>query len=1060
MAKFTTNQLLGINQEGTNLLISAGAGSGKTTVLTQRIIRKLLNGTSIDNLLVLTFTNAAAAEMKERIKLELQNHNKLTKQLALIESANITTFDAYLLTLVEKYGYLLDLKSGITIGDSVFLEKLLVEVIDTEFNNLYEQVSQEQNLDPAIGQFLDNYFVFDDAILQNNFKILYYKYKNILNKEEFEQTILQEQIELYFQQYETYLFAILTAIKKNLQKLTNIPTCPKGEKVVSTFLQKYDFINLIQKYDDFVLFFTEAKTVAKTRAEIENKELINLIQEEINQNCKLLKAKLVFKTKENILRQENHLLPIKKVIIRLLEKIDQLFFAKKKTYNLFDFSDITYLALEILNNKTIKTIIKNSFVEILIDEYQDTNDFQNHFIDLIANNNLYLVGDVKQSIYEFRNANPQNFNKLQKTYYEDKQVGEVINLTDNFRSRKEVLQSVNLIFEQLMHKENSDIDYSMNHALNYGNKTYDVKQDNHNYMLEILTYNLEYFQETLALKDLPNYYYEPLIIVNDILTKINTQHQVLDQQELRKIEFKDFVILTKTKATYAYYQEVFEYFNIPLNTQVEQYINNQQNLEILALINILKLIKNPKNKILQVNILKSFLYELTNQEIYDYIKYDYKLPQINHLKTNILSLKSLHINNLTLLITEIFERFNFIEKMVLLPNIIGVNERLVKVMQICESFTTLGKSPTELIDYLTYSLETTSQKLEIEQVLPSANNVSLMTIHKSKGLEYNIVYLPDLNKSLYQTDKINLDLNKTYGLIIPTIKDYQKEDSFLKNLAKFQHHENLVNENIRLLYVAMTRAKEQIIFINNEEKAQKSSATLTNYESIKKFSDLINCLSEITNPYHKEITKLDRVNVMDFIKNLDNKTLNYEQKSNNQLKSNYYYNTVKIQKEEKVKANFSKDKQGLLTTKQQESIILGNYLHNQLETINIKKLTNSKYQEHFLSTLTANKYQQNLLKKIILNLAKLDFVIQAKNYWTEYEFYFEQENQQMVGIIDLLIETTDKVYIIDYKLNDITDEAYKKQILGYKAVISEYFTKEITCYLYSLLQNELKEIHD
>ncbi len=1028
---FTINQKKAIDLEGKNILVSAGAGSGKTTVLTQRIIRKLKEGTDINKMLVLTFTNAAASEMKQRIKKAIIEDGNLDEQIPLVDIADISTFDAFLLKLVKKYSYEIDLDSNIIIGDSITLEKKLDDTIEEVFNSIYDNMEYEKD-NPYFNLF-NNYFVFNDNDLKDNIKEIYYSYVNILDKKEIKNLIKDEQIELFFKQYEKYLIGLSKDIYNILIEIKKDINCVKGEEYYNKIFENLECFNFISDYNTLVNIIEEGISVRKSSSKtIENKEEINQKIELIQNKINYIKSSIILKSKEEIIKEEKEKYEVKRALFEILDNIKYKLECEKKKDKVFDFSDILNLAIEILENKEILKEVKNNYIEILVDEYQDTNDFQNYFINLISNDNLYLVGDVKQSIYGFRNANPKNFNDIQESYNKSDK-GTVINLLDNFRSKKDVLKGVNDTFSQLMIKKVGDIDYNDNHALDYGNKSYDLEEKNQIYGVEFYDYSTENISENNKLSH--NKEIEPYIIANDIIKKINSSYKV-GCGKLRDCKYSDFVILTRNKTNYEHYNKVFEFFKIPIDIQMEDYLNDKYNYDILTLLSIFKLIYFKNDNLSKLSLMRSFLYELDEQKIYDYIVNEKTCKEIEEIESKIKNIKSKNFYNLELLLEEIFDEFNFFDKVVELESVVGLNQRLIKLKQIARSYTQEGKNIKDLIEYLEYSLEEKT-KLEVEIEKPEIDTVKVMTIHKSKGLEFNIIYLSSFDTNIFKSSTSRINLNNKYSLILPKIENYQKENSFLKYLATIEIQNKEINESIRLLYVAMTRAKEKIIFLNDIDK-ESSKSNINSLETIKKFRDLV----YLSN--NKKVFK--------YIEDI-----NYEKskeiKTSIPNNLDIEFKSVKLEKKVIKKQKFSKDINNLITPDQRKNIDLGIYFHECLELINISRLKDKKYVDQIIKSL-----DNDILKEIIISLSKQDFVKNIVNYWTEYEFYYEDDQVSVNGIIDLLIETEDFVYIIDYKLSNIESKEYEEQLKNYKKCMEQYFNKEIKCYLYSLLNKNIKEV--
>ncbi len=1022
MANFTKDQLKAIEHEGTNVLINAGAGSGKTTVLTNRIVNKLKKGTKVNELLVLTFTEAAAFEMKTRIINAIKKEEGLEEQLSLIPQSDITTFDSYMIKIVKKYGYVLDLNPNIKIGDEILLEKLLEDVVDDIFGRLYSQKNEDF-------LHLSKYYIFDDTSLKQNFISLYKQYDNLLNPN----VLLEINIADKFFKFEEYILNLKDKMKNLNLKLSTISPF---EDLVYNYCEAVSTFANCKTYDDLVDVYISNSLPKQTSSKAEGIEAVKNLQKEIRRIYLEIKDIIILKHKVDILEEENELMSNKKTIFKILKQIEADFLSLKKEKNVFNFQDITKFSIQIIEeNINIQNEIKRGFQEILVDEYQDTNDFQNKFINLISNDNKYFVGDLKQSIYGFRNANPLNFKEIENGIKENSDRGIVINLLENFRSRDEVLQSVNHVFEKIMTPHFGIIDYQDNQALLYGNKSFEQKKQNQNYFMEMINYSKE---------DLAYYskaHKEAFIIANDIKHKLEEGYQVLDNGNLRDCVPSDFCILTKYKSRYEDFKQVFNYFEIPITIQKESSLNNIENYELLVLTSILKLIVNPNDNVSKASVLRSFLYHIKEQELYDYLVKNKSSDVTLNLEEKIVQIRKLKIKNLQTLLEVIIKEFDFFENMVKIKEVSTINMRIQKVYSVAHDLSNSGGEIQDLIEYLEYAFADTKKTYEISLDSNLVNSVAVMTIHKSKGLEFPIVYIAQMDSDIYKVSKEMLEINNKH-LIIPRVNNYVKEDSFLKKYENIYGRSMAIEENIRLLYVAMTRAQEKVIFIK-QETTEKS-----NLSSAKKFAHLIDNVQIPLATFNKEELSLE---VYDDFKNQKISI----KKNTIHGKPSYIYHELNQSYEITNQQRASKEIFSVITSKEKKNINLGNELHHILERFDFNKLFDKQYVNTFISSLNKN---QDHISKILNDFSNIEIFQNISTYNTEYPFYFEKNSTYVYGIIDLLIEDDKYMYIVDYKLMSTSDKEYKEQLKKYKEAMNEYTNKDIKCYLYSLLNNNIEEV--
>ena len=458
MANWTKEQEAAIYTEGTNIIVSAGAGSGKTAVLTERVLEKVKKGVSLNNLLILTFTKLAASEMRERIKSKLEKEG-LTEELEKVDTADITTFDAYSLSLVKEYHYLLNVSKDISIIDSSVISLYKRNTLKKIFDQLYEKEDKEfENLVSSFS-FKDDKEIFEFILTLNN------KLDLKPNKKEYLNTYIDkyysdEYINSNIKKYEEDILELIESISNNLMLFED-----------TKFQDKmYDSLhNLINSssYDE-VVESINITLPRSTKLSDADKEIKDKIKNNLDEIKKLIIVpstedlyKMIIGTKNNVSK-----------IIEIVLRLDKEVYEYKSKYESYEYHDIAYLAIDLVkNNIEVRNEIKYYLNEIMIDEYQDTNDIQEEFISYIANNNVYVVGDIKQSIYKFRNANPYIF-KNKYDSYSRKENGIKIDLNKNFRSREEVINNINLLFDRIMDDDIGGASYQKSHQMIFGNTSY------------------------------------------------------------------------------------------------------------------------------------------------------------------------------------------------------------------------------------------------------------------------------------------------------------------------------------------------------------------------------------------------------------------------------------------------------------------------------------------------------------------------------------------------------------------------------------------------------------
>ena len=608
MPNWTKEQLDDINMDNTNIIVSAGAGSGKTAVLSERVIRKLKQGVHINELLILTFTNAAAKEMKERIRKKIKKEG-LVEELKYIDSAYITTFDSYSLSVLKKYHYILNIDKDLKIIDQDLITYQKKKVIDEIFDEYYE------SNDELFNKLIRDFCTKDDEDIKRY--IL-----NISSKLDLK-IDLEEYLDSYLDNYysDIYLNSVINDLNINLKrKIDNI-------KILLDYLSSYveekyntkineSLINLLNSntYDEIAINTNISLPRLVTEYE-EAKKYKDAIKEEIDSIKDICVFSNESEIKKNILDTKDYVI----VIIDIIKKLNERIKEYKYKNDLYEFMDVAKLSIKLLkDNEDIRNEIKNSLNEIMVDEYQDTNDIQETFISLISNNNVYMVGDIKQSIYRFRNANPYIF-KDKYDRYSKNDNGIKIDLNKNFRSREETLNNINKLFNLIMDDDIGGANYKESHEMVFGNLSYnEIGKTDQNNNFEI--YNYDYDKDKGFTKEET----EIFIIANDIKEKIENKYKIFDKDEgiIRECNYSDFVILLDRSKDFSLYKKIFEYNNIPLSILRDEKVNDEMILSIIKnfIISTAKIHNNELDddfKHAFVSILRSFVFNYSDNDIFE-----------------------------------------------------------------------------------------------------------------------------------------------------------------------------------------------------------------------------------------------------------------------------------------------------------------------------------------------------------------------------------------------------------------------------------------------------------
>ena len=1018
MPKWTKEQELAIKESGHNIIVSAGAGSGKTAVLTERVINNLLSGIKITELLILTFTNAAAKEMLSRIRSKINEHDEIKDNLNYLDISYITTFDSYTLSLVKKYHYLLNVSPNLSIIDSSVISIVKEDLLDEVFNEKYLENNEDFN------KLINDFTIKND----NNIKEYILKIISSLdlksNKKEYLNNYINnylsdENINNYIEEYNYLLINEIDNIETNIIYLEN------------TDYENY-YLEMVNAFDKLI----KSKTYDEIRRNIptnipkrpRNSDDIKIYKDNIDESLKILKSYLRFNNmneiKESILSTKSYLNSIIDIINRYYIKIEKYKFDR----DLYEFTDIELMAIKILKeNKEIREEIKNNFKEICVDEYQDTNDLQEEFVSLISNNNVYMVGDIKQSIYGFRNANPLIF-KDKYDKYSNNNGGIKIDLLKNFRSRSEVLKGINEIFSLIMDDFIGGADYVKSHQMISGNNNYLDNRKNQNYDLEIYNYN--YQDKNFTKEEI-----EAFIIGKDIINKINNHYQVLNGS-LRNCSYNDFCIILDRGSSFPIFKKVFEYLKIPLTIYEDKKLTTE--VDIMLLNNLFGLVLKINKKEFDseykyyfVSILRSYLYEYDDNKIFNIIKNtSYKETLLYKKILNIC--ENINKYNSYELLIKIIDDFDFYNKCIKVGNIDDTIIRIDNLLNISRNLSSMGYT---LDDFKIYLDKMINGKNEIsyKDTLISSNSVKIMNIHKSKGLEFPICYYGLFYKEFNKEDiKERFVYDNKYGIITPYF-DEGIANTILKDLLKSKYDIDNISEKLRLLYVALTRAKEKIIIVASLDEKRNFASNLVDTSircKYNSFLDILNSISGNLNNYIKDIN-IDTLNITkDYKYGAKNNLLDIK---NDKI---IYYSEVNIENE--------------IIDNKHASIIINKLIdedmYNKLKYgTNIHKIFES---EDFLTS--SNNYIKNLVSILKIN--------NNTQIYKEHEFIYDNVH----GIIDLVLIDSNLIRIIDYKLKDISKEKYKEQLnIYYKyvnSVLNRYNDKIVKVYLYSILDNEIEEV--
>ena len=881
---WTEDQLKAIEKRDSNILVSASAGSGKTAVLVERIIEKILNDyLDVDKILVVTFTNAAAQELKEKILnaiyKALENEkdpkkiNHLKNQLIYINRASITTIDAFCFKLVRENFNILNIDPNIRICEESQSVLIKTRVLEDLLEEEYESYVDEKNVF-GLYNILELFSGKDEELLDNILRIYNYiqsfPYPFKWLKEQIEKYNIAENIDLYDTDfgrdiYEDIVSEIELCIEKYddyLNKISGIEEFNKCYTILDNDIQILKSAIAIsnKSWDKLYENISNINFPKFVIGKVSDEELKNEISEfrkkEVKSVIDKIKKKIYAKSNE-ILEDNKIAYKYIKYLYEFLVRYDNNYREEKKNLGVAEFNDIMHYALELLvdeedNITDIALGLKDRYKEIYTDEYQDTSYVQERILDAISkDNNRFMVGDIKQSIYGFRQARPDIFNDKYISYSskaDEESSNCKIILSKNFRSREEVIDSINYIFEKIMSMRNGQCDYTQNERLICGNTGY-ISSDDTSYKTQINIINLKdkevgLFEENdddevQIDEDLSNIQIEAKCIAYKI-KEIIRKDKVMDKDGmLRSVKYKDIVVLLrgiKNKAEII--EEELKRNNIPVFCDTSSSIFEGD--EVKLVLSFLKIIDNPYQDIYMISIMFSIignftLDEITKIRLYDstsyvydtlnsilndeeYVKQEGKI--VEKIKRFLSIIKEYTIYSKKYSISELLIRLykdtNIYYQFALEDDAESKKANLNYLIELASTFySNIGNTLNAYIKYIDnlkdkQDTSTTSAKIigENEDV------VRLMTIHKSKGLEFPIVILADTSKGYNFSDsrKQRVVFHHKYGIGIDVVNQDLgvTYPSLIKQAIRSVIEKETKSEELRLLYVALTRAKEKL----------------------------------------------------------------------------------------------------------------------------------------------------------------------------------------------------------------------------------------------------------
>lgn len=863
---WTIEQQQVINLRDRNILVSAAAGSGKTAVLVERIIQMLTDTEhpiDVDRLLIVTFTDAAASEMKDRIRgaidlaLEKDPGNAhLQRQSTLIHSAQITTIHSFCLSVIRENFHLIDMDPGFRIAEEGELKLLKQDVIEEMLEACYV------NGDEGFLELVEKLGAgkTDKKLEENILKLYEYSRSYPRPKKWLEECVDQYEMEGCYKQPRIFTMAeewvkeTIPDLLELVKEMIHISEAPGGPYTYAPALESdLEFLEDVEKCNGFEEMYELFQGVKWKALSTKKDESIEPDLREVVKNLRGQMKGIVEDLKKTYFYEE--LAEVKKdmsaskgtmeVLAKLVLQFGEMYAEKKQQKHLIDYEDMEQFALQILTEEKDGVLFpsmtareyQEQFYEVMIDEYQDSNFIQEAILTSVSTisqgkNNMFMVGDVKQSIYRFRLSRPELFMEKYRTYTETDSDKQRIDLHKNFRSRKEVLDGVNYIFKKIMREELGGIEYDDQVALYPGAEFEKVADAQGRSMYET---------EVMVVDKAASNEVEVRLIAKKIKELMRTM-QVTDKEtkQLRKAEYRDFVILLRSVKSWS------ELLTTVLAEEgIPAYIGNSEGYfetyEISVLLDYLRLLDNQRQDLPLTAVLTSFLVGLSAQELatirlhakegcfYEAVaeiasgqncagvdtelveKLQVFYKQLTHFR-ELVPYTAIHD-----LLQLIIEKTGYGIYIAAMP---GGEQRLANVEMLVEKAMAFeGTSYKGLFNFVRYIEQL--QKYDVDygeaNVTGEAENtVRIMSIHKSKGLEFPIVFVAGMGRKFNISDYMgSMLIHPTWGVGLDSVdlKRRTTIPTFLKKTIQHETKMENLGEELRVLYVALTRAKEKLIMV-------------------------------------------------------------------------------------------------------------------------------------------------------------------------------------------------------------------------------------------------------
>lgn len=845
--KWTKEQEKVINLRNRSLLVSAAAGSGKTAVLVQRIISMVTDETDpldIDRLLVVTFTNAAAAEMRERVGAAIENaleqdpyNQHLQRQLTLVHNAQITTIDSFCIRILRDHFHKIDLEPGFRIADEGELKLLREDVCEAVLEDFY------QKADPEFLRFADSYSgAKNDLQIKEMILKLYNYAESYPWPKEWLETCVQQyeaanEAELeeksWIRDFLSYLNVRVEDLITAQEKLLELTQEPDGpymyEASIADDLRQLENLRKCEHFSQWqaaisAIDFKNIGRSGKYEGSVAKKDAVMSGRKRMKDQIDKWKKTIFATMLEVQLERLTQTSKMVRMLVTLTQAFSDRFQEEKQKKNMLDFSDVEHNALRVLVDSETKELTETAleyqqqYREVMIDEYQDSNYVQETLLTAVSgvkngNENLFMVGDVKQSIYRFRLARPELFMDKYHRFSTEESSQQRIDLHRNFRSRREVVEAVNDIFYPLMEKDLGNVAYDAEAAL-YAGAVYPDYENADCCKPELL---LVPSQES----GMERREQEAAAVAGRI-------RELVETQEIPGITYKDIVLLLRSMSGWAEtYQKVFEQEGIPLI--VASKTGYFSATEVQTVLSLLRVLDNPYQDIPLAAVMKSYFGKFSSEELaqirseYPGMPFYQCVEQMLPVSEKIIAFQEMlqkfrqriPYTPIHRLLQEILDETGYRNYVAALP---AGEQRRANLDMLMEKAVAYEQTSYHglfhFIRYIDRLMKYDVDYGEAEIVSEQENAVRLMSIHKSKGLEFPVVFVCGMGKQFNEQDlNSNMIFHPEFGIGLKWFdcEKRTKANTLIHQIFAMEAKKENQGEELRVLYVALTRAKEKLI---------------------------------------------------------------------------------------------------------------------------------------------------------------------------------------------------------------------------------------------------------